>query len=134
MALFHGPNKVTSNPAEGLFGRLKAFCRRKGISKCGKNNYGLVMAEFLWRTAATGPRSVWRSAPFFALVDLIRKWQTPPLPSELLAAPGEITDEICALAEQFRQDEDQPEPELETRLFRFQLANIAKLRALRVFL
>ena len=39
---------VTSNAAEGLFGRLKTWLRKKGVKKVGKNTCGHLLAEFLW--------------------------------------------------------------------------------------
>jgi hypothetical protein len=40
---------VSTNSAEGLFGRVKVFARSKGRKRISKDAYGLILAEFMWR-------------------------------------------------------------------------------------
>ena len=40
---------VSTNSAEGLFGRLKSYFRARGAKKVPKHNYGKLLAEFFWR-------------------------------------------------------------------------------------
>ena len=48
---------VSTNAAEGLFGRLKAWMRTKAAKKVSSNSYGGLLAEFLW-TASCSARKV----------------------------------------------------------------------------
>ena len=66
---------VTSNPAEGLFGRLKTFNREKEIKRLSRNHYGIMLTEFLWRQHYTGPRTEWYGAALWPVLDLIRRAQ-----------------------------------------------------------
>lgn len=62
---------VSTNSAEGLFGRLKSYLRQRNIKKTGKENYGHLLAEFLWMQQI----SVTEKPPFDSLVDAIFEWQ-----------------------------------------------------------
>ena len=48
---------VSTNAAEGLFGRLKAWVRTKAAKRVSSNSYGGLLAEFLW-TASCSARKV----------------------------------------------------------------------------
>ena len=39
---------VSTNAAEGLFGRLKTWMRAKAAKKVSKESYGGLLVEFLW--------------------------------------------------------------------------------------
>lgn len=67
--------RVTSNPAEGLFGRCKAFARAKGVKKIARGHYGYILAEFVWRAKHLHSRSEWRDAPLFPVLDLLVQYQ-----------------------------------------------------------
>ena len=62
---------VSTNAAEGLFGRLKAWMRTKAAKKVSRNSYGGLLAEFLW-TASCFARKV---DPFADLLQEILFWQ-----------------------------------------------------------
>ena len=62
---------VSSNAAEGLFGRLKAWVRKKGVKKVGKNTYGHLLAEFLWWQHCTANKL----DTFSDLLGHVKDWQ-----------------------------------------------------------
>ena len=62
---------VSTNSAEGLFGRLKSFLRAKGAKKVGKTSYGHLLSEFLW----TAKCSAQKLDPFADLLEQIKFWQ-----------------------------------------------------------
>jgi transposase-like protein len=47
--LFGADVKVSTNAAEGLFGRLKRWCRARGVKRVSHKAYGWMIGEFLWR-------------------------------------------------------------------------------------
>ena len=55
---------VSTNSAEGLFGRVKAFCRLRKLRRVGQGCYGLVLAEYLWRRRELHQYSEWKEAGF----------------------------------------------------------------------
>ena len=62
---------VSTNGAEGLFGRLKSYLRQRNIKKTSKESYGHLLAEFLWMQQI----SVTQKPPFDGLIDAIFTWQ-----------------------------------------------------------
>lgn len=94
--------KVTTNPAEGLFGRCKAFARSRGIKKLGKDCYGLLLAEFVWRSTNLSARSEWRDAPIFAILDLLVQYQTEALHPNIVD-PAKVSEETAATLSQFKE-------------------------------
>ncbi|CAE7234151.1 unnamed protein product [Symbiodinium sp. CCMP2592] len=62
---------VSSNAAEGLFGRLKSYVRRRGIKRVSRQCYGKVLAEFLWRQTCSAKQE----EPFSELLNEILLWQ-----------------------------------------------------------
>ena len=62
---------VSTNAVEGLFGRLKSYLRQRRYGRAGKNNYGHLLAEFLWRQQC----SAHRADPFRSLLAEIKEWQ-----------------------------------------------------------
>ena len=65
--------RVTTNAAEGLFGRVKTFERRRGTQHVPKRKYGDLLAEYLWRAKFLHSRSEFKEAGFWPLLDLIVK-------------------------------------------------------------
>ena len=45
----HGEDLVSTNSAEGLFGRTKRFFRKCNLTKVAHADYAPYLAEFLWR-------------------------------------------------------------------------------------
>ena len=72
------PTLVSTNAAEGLFGRVKQFFRQQHQKRIAKKHYGLVLAEYLWKKTVTGPKSKWRKA--WPLLDLIQAFQVHVAP------------------------------------------------------
>ena len=62
---------VSTNAAEGLFGRLKTWMRAKAAKKVSKESYGGLLAEFLW----TANCSARKADPFADLLQQILFWQ-----------------------------------------------------------
>ena len=58
--LFGVDVRVTTNAVEGLFGRLKKYFRQRGLGRVGKDAYGHLLAEFLFRQRCTATRSIVR--------------------------------------------------------------------------
>ena len=58
---------VSTNAAEGLFGRVKQLCRLLRLKRVPFRSYDIVWAECLWREYALGPQSEWqlRSLQFY---------------------------------------------------------------------
>ena len=46
-----GSGQVSTNAAEGLFGRVKKFYRAREKTKLNQDSYGGLLAEHLWRLA-----------------------------------------------------------------------------------
>ena len=61
---------VTSNAAEGLFGRLTTWLRKKGVKKVGKNTYGHLLAEFLWAHNTAEQETSTFSLTFYAVFEI----------------------------------------------------------------
>ena len=64
---------VSTNSAEGLFSRLKQFARERGLRRIARDDYGLLLAEFLWRQMHVSPRSDFRNAGLWPLLDMVAK-------------------------------------------------------------
>lgn len=47
--LFGASVNVSTNAAEGLFGRLKRWCRARQVKRVSNKGYGWMVGEFLWR-------------------------------------------------------------------------------------
>jgi len=62
---------VSTNSAEGLFGRLKSYFRARGAKKVPKHNYGKLLAEFFWRQYV----SAHDLDPFADLLVRVQEWQ-----------------------------------------------------------
>ena len=62
---------VSTNAVEGLFGRLKSYLRQRRYGRAGKNNYGHLLAEFLWRQQC----SAHQADPFRRLLAESKEWQ-----------------------------------------------------------
>ena len=91
---------VSTNAAEGLFGRLKAFLRAKGAKKVSRDSYGGLLSEFLW-TASCSPRQV---DPFADLLE-IKFWQDQHREKENHATslkdsiPEEVLEDFLSVCE-----------------------------------
>ena len=55
--LFGVDVRVTTNAVEGLFGRLKKYFRQRGLGRVGKDAYGHLLAEFLFRQRCTATKT-----------------------------------------------------------------------------
>ena len=55
--LFGKEVRVTTNAVEGLFGRLKKYFRQRGLGRVGKNAYGHLLAEFLFRQMCSAEKT-----------------------------------------------------------------------------
>ena len=76
--LFGQQVNVSTNAAEGLFGRVKQWARKKGIKKISRKAYGELMSEFVWRQTFTGSRTENSSSPIWPFLHLISEWQEEP--------------------------------------------------------
>ena len=99
--LFGVQVNVTTNAAEGLFGRVKIFCRQKQIRRVSKNAYGLIMSEFLWRRRVLNQQSEWKDAGLWKLMELIGEWENV-VQADLMEVPADVVQEIVAFRESTR--------------------------------
>lgn len=90
---------VTTNAAEGLFGRVKSFLRQRQIRRVSGNAYGVLLAEYMWRRKELGMSSEWRDAGLWALLDLLVRRQVVERPANLL----EVSDELADQLQQFKE-------------------------------
>jgi hypothetical protein len=105
---------VSTNAAEGLFGRVKMFCRERQLKRISKKTYGLVLAEFLWRASNVGVQSEWASAPLWKLLDFIADFQKADglvVCDDPYRLPAEAHAELSAWRESHREVVPPPPPQ-----------------------
>eukprot|EP00973_Karenia_brevis_P051450 7144729-Karenia_brevis.AAC.1 len=61
--IFGATINVSTNSAEGLFGRVKTFTRGKGVKRISGRDYGLLMAEYIRRSTMLHSNSKHRKEP-----------------------------------------------------------------------
>ena len=85
---------VTTNAAEGLFGRVKTFCRQRQFRRVSCKAYGLLMAEFIWRRQTLGQNSEWKDAGLWKLLELVAAWQEVVRPEHVLKVADWLDKEL----------------------------------------
>ena len=104
---------ISSNAAEGLFGRLKSYIRQRGIKRVSKQCYGRVLAEFLWRQTC----SARDEEPYSELLNEILTWQqrhpnaAQHNPSLVMSLPEEFRADFASIFEdEVPQGPQAPQP------------------------
>ena len=84
--------KVSTNAIEGVFARVKRLLRQYRASPRAKKDYGLFLAEFIWRLRfAGGPQ--WRRTSFWALLRALRI-ETSTIPEPMEFEGGDLVERL----------------------------------------
>lgn len=83
---------VSTNAAEGLFGRVKKSMRERGTKPSNKY-YTLLLSEYTWRQRHF-VKGQFKDAPLWPLVDFIVKFTTEPGHADLYFVPAEAAQTL----------------------------------------
>ena len=92
---------ISTNAAEGLFGRFKVFARKRGLRRVSHDSYELLMSEFIWRNAIMSPHSEWHKCGLWSLCEMLVSFQNVNLGNgvEALGISQTIADALQQLKE-----------------------------------
>ena len=96
---------ISTNAAEGLFGRCKAFARARGGKHLSRGSYGYILAEFVWRSSFLSSSSQWRDAPVWAVMELVQEYEEEKCRPVMAVQPHPLVvdDEFKTKMEEFKE-------------------------------